>query len=153
MQLRAESGGNINLKVSNPGTKSSMGRRSDLGNAFFRSSWEANYARYLNFLKGRGEVSRWEYEPDTFWFDGIKRGVRSYKPDFKVWPAKAPGPHYVEIKGWMDPRSKTKLKRMKTYHPGVRVVLVGAAEYRGLDRTIGRVLPGWERPRGNVAAM
>src|SRR3972149_9721027 len=38
------------------------GRRADLG-MFFRSAWEANVARYLNFLKTHGSVKGWEYEP------------------------------------------------------------------------------------------
>ena len=44
---------------------------------YFRSRWEANYARYLQWLKDRGEIVDWEYEPETFWFEKIKRGVRS----------------------------------------------------------------------------
>src|SRR5690606_8292944 len=62
-------------------SRGSQGRRSDLGNIFFRSSWEANYARYLNFLKSQGHIYKWEFEPDTFWFESIRRGVRSYLPD------------------------------------------------------------------------
>jgi len=109
---------------------------------FFRSAWEANYARYLNWLQSRGDIERWEYEPETFWFEAIKRGVRSYTPDFKVF--EKGGFYFVEVKGWLDPKSKTKLKRMKKYHPGVNVVLFGQADYKSLSRQLGGVIPNWE---------
>lgn len=125
------------------GRPSKAGYREDLGNIYFRSAWEANYARYLNWLIEKGQINRWEYESDTFWFDKIKRGVRSYKPDFKVWDRPESDPYYVEVKGWMDAKSKTKLKRMTKYHPDVRVDLFGAKEYRALKKW-SNLIPGWE---------
>ena len=107
---------------------------------FFRSSWEVNYARYLEWLKQRGEIIEWEYEPTTFWFYKIKRGARSYTPDFRV-TEKDGGVKYHEVKGWMDRRSKTKLKRMKKYHPEVDLVLVDAQAYRKLRRQILGLVP------------
>lgn len=120
------------------------GRRADLGGRHFRSSWEANYARYLCWLQVQGEITKWEFEPDTFWFDAIKRGVRSYLPDFKVWPKDGGEPYYVEIKGYMDAKSRTKLKRMKKYHPNVTVKLVDAKLYKILDSRMRSVILGWE---------
>lgn len=112
-----------------------------------RSSWEANYARILNarLADPADPLRRWEYEPDTFWFVGIKRGVRSYLPDFKLYETDQE-PYYVEVKGYMDPKSFTKLKRMKKYHPKVRVELVGSTEYRALEKTLGPVTAHWEFP-------
>src|SRR5262249_25144484 len=75
---------------------------------YFKSGWEVNYAIFLQFLKEKYQIKDWEYEPATFWFNAIKRGVRSYKPDFRV--IRNDGTHYwVEIKGYMDARSKTKI--------------------------------------------
>lgn len=128
---------------SNPYSRTKAGRRADLGDRFFRSRWEANYARFLNLLVEQGDVLRWEYEADTFWFDGIKRGVRSYTPDFKVWDRDG-SVYYVEVKGWMDAKSKTKLKRMKKYHPDVDLRLFGEKAYRELARKLGAAIPGWE---------
>lgn len=123
-------------------SRAKQGKRADIGNMYFRSAWEANYARYLNWLQARGEIERWEYEPETFWFLSIKRGVRSYKPDFRVWER---GKSYlVEVKGWMDPKSKTKLKRMKKYYPDVRVDVVGARQYAQIKSAVSRLIPGWE---------
>ncbi len=89
---------------------------------YFRSTWEVLYARYLEWLKMKGEIMDWEYEPDTFWFESIRRGVRSYTPDFKVISEN--GHEYHEVKGYLDSRSKTKLKRMAKYHPKDKVILI-----------------------------
>lgn len=97
---------------------------------YFRSRWEAVYADYLEILRKGGAITSWEYEPTTFWFEGIKRGTNSYKPDFKV--TMPDGMHeWHEIKGWMDPRSATKLKRMAKYHPTEKILVRDAAWFRG----------------------
>lgn len=119
------------------------GHRADLG-IFVRSAWEANYARYLNFLiKHEQKIERWEFEPETFWFESIKRGVRSYKPDFKVFMRDG-RVEYHEVKGWMYPRARTALSRMKKYHPAVVVVLIDQKRYQGIAKTVKRIIPFWE---------
>jgi len=131
-------------KLRNAYSRGAQGRRADIDNIYFRSSWEANYARYLNFLKSKGNIYKWEFEPDTFWFEKIKRGVRSYLPDFKIWETEASTPYYVEIKGWMDDKSKTKLKRMKKYYPHVRIYVVEKKQYTEIKNKLGRAIAGWE---------
>lgn len=123
-------------------SRCASGVRSDLG-IFVRSSWEANYARYLNWLITLGEIHGWEYEPDTFWFEKIKRGVRSYTPDFKIWESPDSTPYYVEVKGWMDQKSRTKLKRIAKYHPDVTVKVVAKKEYQDIAKW-SSIIPGWE---------
>jgi hypothetical protein len=118
------------------------GKARDLGDTFFRSSWERNYARYLNFLVRKQEIEKWEYEKETFWFDKIKRGVVSYKPDFKVYTKK--GIEYHEVKGWLDPASKTKLKRMAKYHPEVKVILIDSSIYKQIAKFGKMFSPYWE---------
>lgn len=125
-------------------SRSKSGYRDDLGKVYFRSAWEANYARYLNFLIKNGDVEWWEYEPDTFWFEAIKRGVRSYKPDFKVKFSEKNSFIYIEIKGWMDAKSKTKIKRMAKYHPDVTLEVFGAKEYKSLKKQLSGVIENWE---------
>ena len=120
-----------------------IGKRPDLGGQFFRSSWEANYARFLNWLKAAGEIRCWEYEADTFWFEAIRRGVRSYTPDFKVTDATG-AIYYVEVKGWMDPKSATKIKRMAKYHPSIDFRVVDAKAYKALARQVAGLIPEWE---------
>lgn len=118
---------------------------------FARSRWEANYGRYLEMLRANGDIISWEHEPETFWFTRIKRGCRSYKPDFRV-TIKSKSPdlisstevEYHEVKGWMYPRAKTALKRMGIYHPTVRVILIDQHRYKALAKTCKNIIPGWE---------
>lgn len=109
---------------------------------YYRSRWEANYARYLEWLKCSGQVIEWAHEPDVFWFEGIKRGCVSYLPDFKV--TVGCGVEYHEVKGWMDDRSKTKIRRMAKYHPGVTLVVVGAKQYQEIKKKMAALIVGWE---------
>jgi hypothetical protein len=110
---------------------------------FFRSRWEFNYACYLEWLRVQNQIVAWEHEPQTFWFEKIKRGVRSYLPDFRI-TEREDRIYYIEVKGWMDDRSKTKLKRMKKYHPTVELRLVDSKSYRALAKRVAKFVPGWE---------
>jgi len=98
------------------------------GEMFFRSKWEANYALYLDFLVKQGEIKNWMYEEDTFMFERIKLGTRSYTPDFKIFNNDETV-EYHEVKGYMDQRSKTKLKRMYIYYPEIVIILVDRSFY------------------------
>lgn len=110
---------------------------------FYRSRWEANYARFLEWRRERGEVADWSHEPETFWFKGIKRGCVSYLPDFRVTMPDG-AVEYHEVKGWMDAASKTKIKRMKKYHPSVVLVVIDSKSYRSLDKLLKNTVPEWE---------
>ena len=118
------------------------GTRIDLGR-FFRSSWEANYARYLNWLIERGQIAAWDYECRTYEFHKIKRGSRHYTPDFLITYLDG-RQEWHEVKGYMDPRSATKLKRMARYYPQVRIVLIDAPVYREIAKRAGALIRGWE---------
>jgi hypothetical protein len=120
------------------------GRRADLGDRYFRSSWEANYARWLNLLVQQGNIVGWTYEPETFIFHTIKRGCRTYTPDFRI-ELNGGGHEWHEVKGWMDPKSKTRLDRMARHYPEERVIVIGADWFRDANRKgLGRLLTGWE---------
>jgi len=122
---------------------STGGKRADLDGLYVRSTWEANIARVLVMLQERGLIEKWEYEPDEFEFETIKRGTRFYKPDFKVW---FPGqePVYWEVKGYMDRVSKTKLSRMARYYPDVEIVVIDREQYTSLERIFKHFIPEWE---------
>lgn len=109
---------------------------------FFRSKWEMNVAYYIEWLKMNKQIIDWSYEEDTFWFEKIRRGVRSYTPDFKITENDG-SIKYTEVKGWMDDKSKTKLKRMAKYYPKIKIELIGEAEYKLLKSQVGR-LCNWE---------
>jgi len=125
-------------------TRSRGGRRDDLGGIYFRSAWEANYARYLNLLMAKGEILGWAFEPKTFTFERIKRGTRAYTPDFRIDLAGG-GHEWHEVKGWMDAKSKTRLARMARYFPDERVVVVDAKWFKAANKTLAGLIPGWER--------
>lgn len=110
---------------------------------YFRSRWEFNYALYLEYLKKQKQIKKWEYEPDIFWFNGIKRGCVSYKPDFKV-TRNNKAVYYIEIKGWMDKPSETKLKRMKKYFPEVELILIDTPKYKAFEKEWKDKLKGFE---------
>jgi hypothetical protein len=100
---------------------------------YLRSNWEVNYSRYLEWLRLNKKIIKWEYEPKTFWFKKIKRGVRSYTPDFRITNNNGEI-EYHEVKGWMDSRSKTKLKRIKKYYPNIKLILIDKIVYRDILR-------------------
>jgi hypothetical protein len=90
---------------------------------YFRSSWEYYYGIFLQKLKQEGKILDWEHEPQCFWFDNIKRGTRSYLPDFRITHLNN-SIEYVETKGYLDSKSQTKMKRMAIYYPEVNIRLV-----------------------------
>lgn len=100
--------GTLNNTTSNAYSRTKSGKRKDLNNQFFRSSWEANVARILNYLN-----IEWEYEVKRFVFESDNKfGVDSYQPDFylpkfNIW---------IEIKGWLDEKSNIRLELFKEYY-------------------------------------
>lgn len=80
--------------------------REDLGMTL-RSNWEANFARILNAYK-----IKFEFEPTVFPFP-IKKGTKAYTPDFFINKDQS----WIELKGYLDDKSKIKLKRFKRYYP------------------------------------
>lgn len=125
----------INQK--NPYSRTKSGKREDLNNIFFRSAWEANIARYYNYIG-----VKWEYEPKTFIFDNVTRGSVSYTPDFYL-PEED---KWIEIKGWMDSKSKTKLKRFARQYPEEykKLELIQQKEYNEIKRKMSGFIKNWE---------
>jgi len=121
------------------------GKRDDLDGRYFRSSWEANYARYLNWLIKVGEIESWEYETEEFEFP-VKRGNVRYLPDFIVTNQDGTK-EYHEVKGYMDNDSRVKLKRMAKYYPDIKVIVIGKDSYHAIMRQIGNLVDGIEKPR------
>jgi hypothetical protein len=124
-------------------TKIRRGKRADLGDTSFRSSWEANVARWLCYLQREGHLLAWGYEFRTFVFPGVTRGAVQYTPDFML--RYGDGSHeWLEVKGREEGSDRTKWKRMRQHYPEERLVVLGAVEYKQLVKEHGG-LPHWER--------
>lgn len=134
----------------------------------YRSKAEANFAAYLDWLRSIREIQDWAYEPVEFWFTpnpppvrkgkrkratawnnpahlgltGISRGRTTAVLDFSVTTNQGPG-YYIEVKGYLDKRSKTLLDRVRRYFPGMRVDVVDSKQMRALARQVGEIVPGW----------
>lgn len=109
---------------------------------FFRSRWEYRYALYLQLMKEHGYVSEWEYEPQVFYFEGIKRGTTNYKPDFRVTFPKGEV-EWFEVKGYMDAKSKTKIKRMSKYYPDVKLRVIDKTWFADNSKKLKAIIKGW----------
>jgi len=109
----------------------------------FKSRWELKWAHFLEYQKQKGLICGWDYEPKPVFEFPVKRGCIDYLPDFvlyfsdKVW-------QYHEVKGFMDQRSRTKLKRMAKYHPKVYIRVVKRKDIQHIGKTLGLQIPGWE---------
>lgn len=101
-----EEDGIFQRKKGNAYQYTKTGYRSDI-DLNVRSSWEANFVRVLQLYK-----IEFEFEPTVFPFP-IKRGTKGYTPDFLL----TRNNEWVEIKGYLDDKSKIKLKRFKRYFP------------------------------------
>lgn len=106
-----------------------------------RSSWERNFVFYLQWLKDRGDIIDFHYEMKTFYFGAIKRGCVSYKPDFYIEAVS--GNYWIELKGFLDNKSKTKLKRFAKYFPDEKLILWDSTMYKDLKNNLSRIIPNW----------
>ena len=109
------------------------------GDIYFRSKWEANYALYLDFLVKQNQIDSWEYEAKMFEFEQIRHGVTRYLPDFQITNNDG-STEYHEIKGYLDSRSKTKLRRMAKYYPKVKLILIDKEVYNDIKKKVGKLL-------------
>ena len=116
------------------------GYRDDLGISV-ASSWEANYARYLNFLKGKGQIKDFAYEPQTFEFKE-RHGTTRYTPDFIVENLDG-SVEYHEVKGYLDKKSKTKINRFRRDYPELKLIVIEKENYKQIAKW-SHLIPNWE---------
>jgi hypothetical protein len=111
-------------------SRANGGKREDLGEHYFRSNWEANYARILNEMN-----ILWEYEKYTFL---LSNGMH-YTPDFKIGENK-----FVEIKGIMDEVSQEKINLFLKEYPDYELDIIDEDKYYSLRSLFKHKITNWE---------
>lgn len=113
---------------------------------YYRSKWEANYARYLQALKENGIILSWEHEPDSFLLYSQKGNPMKYVPDFKVFRKVDDKIYYNyhEVKGWNDERSKSKISEFKKMYGDSFLNVIYASEYNKIKKEVSNQIEGWE---------
>lgn len=118
------------------------GYREDLDHAF-RSTWEANIARLLNYKN-----ITWKYEP---YFVNLKppaymnldnnnlANMINYLPDFELEDGTI-----IEVKGFWDSRSKLNVSQFMEQHPDAKYLVIDSDMYRCIDRKYRQIIPNWE---------
>ena len=112
---------------------------------YFRSLYEINYAHVLEFLKRHNKIKDWVYEPTTFKYpkDAYNTGPFFYKPDFLVtFPNNTTEWH--EVKGWMNPSSKKKLKRFLKHYPDETLKVIDGDWFKKYAKHFKPLIPHWE---------
>lgn len=122
------------IRISRSGYRESLG--------YFRSSWEANIARYLNYLKKNKIIKDWKYEPKRFIFDKIKRGTTSYLPDFQVFFKDRI--EWWEVKGYWRQKGKTAVRRFRKYFPEEILIIIAKKEYIEIQKEHSSQIKDWE---------
>lgn len=86
----------------------------EYNNKYFRSSWEANFAKWCD-LSG----IKWEYESKTF-----DLGNTTYTPDFYLPEFNC----YIEIKGYWWQDAKEKFNKFIKIYPNILMILLQKPE-------------------------
>ena len=109
---------------------------------YLKSNWERRYCLYLSLMLKHKYVVDYQYEPETFWFQGILRGTNNYKPDFRVeFPSGKI--EYFEVKGYETSKDRTKYKRMKKYHPNVVLNVVDGKWFKANGSKLKSIIKEW----------
>jgi len=114
------------------------GIRKDL-NHYFRSRWEANFARVLNYLN-----IRWEYEIKRLWNNS---GTSSYLPDFYLNDLNM----FAEVKGWeKDAVIVRTYEVMQDNNLLDNMLVINGPIYKMLSHKYSKLIPEWEYGKKGV---
>jgi hypothetical protein len=108
----------------------------------FKSAWERNVYRVFRNL--RYEI---QYESERFRFPEPYRRSIDYCPDFFI--RKGTEERLVEVKGWLDGPSKTRLMGFRKFYPERVKQLLVVTRDRGNVEWVRTHLPGaelWDYP-------
>lgn len=127
------------------GYASKWAGRVQIGDTFnyYRSLWEYNYACYLEFMVRRNQFKRWEHEPERYCFkDKYKRPPYDYLPDFRVTTLSGYF-EFHEVKGWMNGKSRAKIKRFERHFPQFGKVIVRDKDWFKCNESVLKCSPGY----------
>jgi hypothetical protein len=108
------------------------GKREDLNNQFFRSTWEANFARILEY-----EHKSYEFEKYRFTIK-MNNQDYTYLPDFKVDDI------FYEIKGFWYDDAKLKVEAFKQQYPNIKLIIIDFDKYNELKLKYKSLIKNWE---------
>lgn len=153
-QLKAMAGGK-DIKPYTKGYKSNVQGWRNIGGRkkFYKSLWEINYARYLDYCKKRGLILRWYYEPELFKYpeEMYEKGPYYYKPDFLVYLNETDRV-WREVKGYMNYASMAKIRRFRENYPDERLEIIDEHWFKKALHTWRWEIPGWEIYNGTTSA-
>ena len=89
----------------------------------FRSKFECQWAKYLQFLKDKKQIHDWQYEPYRIYFQNCTRGPYSYLLDFLI-TENSGATLWQECKGELDSDAASKFRLMAEQRPQERIELV-----------------------------
>ncbi|MEZ4156729.1 MAG: hypothetical protein R3B52_02015 [Candidatus Paceibacterota bacterium] len=113
--------------------RAKAGVRKDLGDVYFFSRWEANYARALNLLG-----IKWVHQPKTF---SLK--TQKYTPDFYL----PESDEYVEIKNFLSDYSRKRDSEFRELYPDLKLTLILKEDYLKLQDKLASKIKTWEYSR------
>jgi len=113
------------------------GLRNDL-QIYFKSKMEANVFRWLKTLK----YDQVEYEPELFYFEKNKFGIKGYIPDFKVSYGKKF--HYIEVKGFFEKSDYQKAWLVRRDYSWIKIYFITAKEYALIKKYYSKQIRNWE---------
>lgn len=118
--------------LNNVPSRGKLGRRSDLNNQLFRSSWEANFARICNYYG-----TKWIYEPEKIYLPELQR---YYYPDFYLPEINC----YVEISGYVTKQKNIKLTSFKKNYPEKTIFHITNNDWYKYFRQYFMLIQEWE---------
>lgn len=121
----------IGGKATSPrAARAKAGIRSDLGDTYFYSRWEANFVRLLNFLG-----VKWIYQPEIFDLKSQKYTPDFYLPEFNL---------YVEIKNFLSDYSRQRDEKFRILYPKEDLILILKEDYYKLQDEFAKYIHNWE---------
>ncbi len=128
--------GENNPMFGKPSPHRKGGFREDLGH-YVRSTWEADFARILNYCK-----ADYTYEPKTFELIKSDGEIVHYTPDFYVKSQNT----FYEVKGWLHDKDKEKMDLFQKQYPEYQFVLINTTKFAEFALEY-KSLVNWECPR------